>query len=185
MAYHDWVPKLSGKNSSIKNIKLELSNQEIKSDELTNFNVNFRISGDLRDCLEQESCEEAYNLGDTYIRITCTIDLFKKKLSSNKKIKTDKFVRKATFYWTRNPELPYRIWILVVQENYEPIVPQDILSAKSFMFDFNKSYNFTGSDLGSGTHEIMAKVKIKWTRHSLIGQSSVSQTSNVVKIVVN
>ena len=65
-------------NIERKNIKLELSNQEIKSDELTNFNVNFRISGDLRDCLEQESCEEAYNLGDTYIRITCKIDLFKK-----------------------------------------------------------------------------------------------------------
>lgn len=184
MSYHAWKPKLSGKDTRIEDLILEASKDTVRLDEPLDLTLKFRVLGGLRVSLEQKAWEEAYDAGDRFIRTYYTIELSKsgRTLLKTQIVKPQKFVRKATFYWTRNPDLPYRIWALIVQEDDNPIVPKDEDDARSLMFDLEKTTHVIGSDLGRGNHKLSATVKLKWSRHTFIDKGSVSQKSADVRV---
>lgn len=184
MPYSDWKPKIDGKDTRIEAMTIETPNETLRLDEAIELTVNLKVLGGLRNCLEQEAWEEAYNLGDKFIRVTYFIELNKSYagILKTKIIKPHKIVRKATFYWSRNPDLPYKIWALISQENHNPIVPKDEEDTKSLMFDLKKTYHIMGSDLGKGDHKLSAKVRVKWPRHSFVDSGSASMTSNNLMI---
>ncbi|MFQ5951691.1 MAG: hypothetical protein ACE5KH_06375 [Candidatus Geothermarchaeales archaeon] len=184
MSYHDWKPKQSGKDTRIDALSLEAAKNLVHLDEPLDLTVKFRVLGGLRASLEQKAWEEAYDAGDRFIRTYYTLELNKgaRSLLKAKIIKPQKFVRKATFYWTRNPDLPYRIWALIVQEGDNPIVPKDEDDARSLMFDLEKTFHVMGSDLGKGDHRLSATVKLKWARHTFIESGSTSQKSPDIRV---
>ena len=185
MSYEEWEPKLTGKNTRIEALDLKASKSDVDLDDTIDFTLSFKVLGDLRDVMEQEEWENAYNSGDSYIRLTYEIEINKRSVGVLKKhiIKPRKFVRKITFYWSRNPDLPYRIWALVVKEDFDPIVPKNTNEAKSLALDVKKTYRVLASDLGKGHHKLSAKVKIKWAKHSFIQKGKTIKTSPRIQVI--
>ena len=59
--------------------------------------------------------------------------------TSNQTIFTKEYVRKAVLFWTRNPKVPFRIWIFVAQEDV-PLYPLSVEEIQSLMFDVQQDY---------------------------------------------
>ncbi|TLY03172.1 MAG: hypothetical protein E6K95_04300 [Thaumarchaeota archaeon] len=92
-------------------------------------------------------------------------------------------MRKASFYWSRDPDLPYRIWPLIVPEEGGPTkIPLSVEDAKTQMFDFFKRFELAGGSLGRGSHRIAASVTVKWGRHSYIEKGQVEGRSRPVVV---
>jgi len=94
-------------------------------------------------------------------------------------------VRRASFYWSRDPDLPYRIWAMIVPEDGgPPKIPRSVEDAKSKMLDVEKGFRFPASSLGPGTHRLVAEVGGRWGRRSFIEKGEVSSKSRPLAISV-
>ena len=98
---------MTEKINSLDNIVLTNITSKTNSNELLSFNLGLKINGKIRELFKQSLWEKAYNKFDNTFRITIKVDL----KSKNKVIYSVKFVRKAVFFWTRNPKIQHRIWI--------------------------------------------------------------------------
>jgi hypothetical protein len=86
-----------------------------------------------------------------------------------------KEIRKASFYWSRDSDIPYRIWAMIVPEDGgPPRIPSDVEDAKAKMLDMTKTFEIPASRLGSGTHRLTGEVHAAWGRRSFIEKGSVS-----------
>jgi len=96
-----------------------------------------------------------------------------------------KGVRKASFYLSRDPDLIYRIWPLIVPEDEgPPRIPLDVEDAKAPMFDFTKRFEVLGASLGRGTHRLAAVASVKWGRQSYTEKSHVEGRSRPVMVKI-
>ncbi|MBI2185084.1 MAG: hypothetical protein HYU39_09020 [Thaumarchaeota archaeon] len=169
----------------IGSISLKADRDTILVDEPIKLLLRFQIDGGFRDNFTQQVWEEAYKAHDVRLRLTLTIGFAKKVggVFSRKVGKPIKMVRKAKLFWTRNPERHNRTWVMVIDENEAPMIPKSGAEAQSLLLDFNRSFDLLGTDLGKGTHSIVAKVKAKWGRHYYAPKGSVEATSPPIKIV--
>ena len=86
---------------------------------------------------------------------------------------TGKEVRRAKFYWSRDPDLPYRIWTAIIHEDGSaPIIPDSVEDAKSKFLDVVKLFEIPASALGRGSHKIVGSVDIAWGRRSYLEKGS-------------
>ena len=105
---------------------------------------------------------------------------------SKKLAEIKKEVRRASFYWSRDPDLPYRIWAMVVPEDGgPPKIPRDVEDAKSKMLDVDKEFSIPASSLGKGRHKLVAEVRAKWGRRSFIEKGEVNSRSKPLVIQVD
>ena len=96
---------------------MSASPEKAKIDDNLAFTVNFKLDGGIRRNFVRRLWEAAYDEHDLGLRMAYRVELLKQKsklLTSN--LKQDKFVRRGVFFWTRNPELPYRVWATVATE---------------------------------------------------------------------
>jgi hypothetical protein len=93
-----------------------------------------------------------------------------------------KLVRKAALFWTRNPKIPYRIWISIVKDD-APFYPLTEEEAKSLLFDVNKVIELKGSDLVSGSHKLHADIKVSWGKHVFTEPNEIRGRSNYIELV--
>ena len=100
-------------------------------------------------------------------------------------VKRDKFVRRAVFFWTRNPELPYRVWATVATEFETILYPKTEEEAQGMLFDVTRSYEIPAKSLGSGRHSLEAKVRVKWGKHIFTERGDVSSRSPSHKVSVD
>ena len=149
-------------------------------------NVAYRIVGGLRESFHPDVWTVAWEDFDKVLRLTMKLTLSRQGgIASKKLAETKKEVRKASFYWSRDPDLPYRIWAMIVPEGGgPPLIPRSVEDAKSKMFDVEKEFQLKGSDLGPGKHRLFAIVQGKWGRRSYIekGEMASKSKSAVVQV---
>jgi hypothetical protein len=106
------------------------------------------------------------------------------KLLPGKELKKDKFVRRGVFFWTRNPELPYRVWATVATEFETILYPKTEEEAQTMLFDVTRSFELPASRLGKGRHSLEAKIHAKWGKHIFTERGEATAKTPAIKISV-
>jgi hypothetical protein len=114
------------------------------------------------------------------------VDLSKQRVRvlPGTELKREKFVRRGVFFWTRNPELPYRVWATVATEFETILYPKTEEEARTMLFDVTRSFELPASKLGKGHHTLEAKVHAKWGKHVFTERGEATAKTPVVKVDV-
>ena len=155
-------------------------------DETVKVNATFRIIGGLREAFHPDVWTVAWEDFDKILRLTIRMSLRGQGgLSSRRLAEIKKEVRRASFYWSRDPDLPYRIWAMIIPEDGgPPKIPRNVEDAKSKMLDVDKEFSIPASTLGVGSHKLVAEARGKWGRRSFIEKGEVSSKSKPVVVRV-
>ncbi|MEM2760935.1 MAG: hypothetical protein QXU32_08465 [Nitrososphaerales archaeon] len=173
-------------HSYISELKLLPSSTDVRVDEPLRFDVQFRVNGHIREVLNQETWTDAYDNHDTVFLIKYMVRI---QTASRKRdvVEPLKFVRKASFYWSRNPKLPplppdKKIWAMIVIDD-APHLPDSVEDARSLLLDVKRSVELVGSNIGKGKHKLSAYVSASWGRHLYTEPVDIEARSNEVEIV--
>ena len=169
---------LNSRGNFISETKLETVQAMEESRNVGQLKLSFSITGTIRGAFNQSSWEKAYNKHDNSFRLKIRIAL----KTSNQTIFTKEYVRKAVLFWTRNPKVPFRIWIFVVQEDV-PLYPLSVEEAQSLMFDVNKTIEVKEDQSGkSRDSDIHAEIRVSWGRHDFTEPVALSAKSNSARL---
>lgn len=168
---------MTEKINSLDNIVLTNITTKTNSKELVSFNLSLKINGKIRELFKQSLWEKAYNKFDNIFRISINVD-FKSK---SQVISSVKFVRKAVFFWTRNPKIHHRIWIFIVKDD-TPFYPESEEEAKSLLFDIDKVVELETSAITDKVSKLYANVTISWGKHNFTEPTKLIGKSNEEKI---
>ena len=172
--------------TTIDDVQVTTDKKDYAASEPIKANVGFRVVGGLREAFHPDVWTVAWEDFDKILRLTMKVSLGAKRGPLGKKIgDSKKQVRKASFYWSRDPDLPYRIWAMIVPEDGgPPKIPRNVEDAKSKMFDVEKTYSVPASTLGNGTHKLVGMAYAKWGRRSFIEKGTVSMKSKPTVVQV-
>jgi len=161
------------------------SPEKAKIDDNIAFTVNFKLSGGLRRNFVRRLWEVSYDERDMGLRMAYRVELVKQrsKLLSTE-LKKDKFVRRGVFFWTRNPELPYRVWATVATEFETILYPKTEEEAQAMLFDVTRSFELPASKLGKGQHTLEARIHAKWGKHVFTERGEANGKTPAIKISV-
>jgi hypothetical protein len=165
-------------DSFIDSATLAKSQESVRPDQPLTLSLSFRIQGSIREAFSQKNWERAYNKHDKSFLMKIEIDL----KSGRRRIAFIKLVRKVALFWTRNPKIPYRIWVSIVRDD-KPFYPLTEEEAKSLLFDVNKVIELKGSDLNSGTHKLYTDIKVSWGKHVYTQPNEIKGRSNDIELV--
>lgn len=168
---------MNEEKDSLDNIVLSKITNQNKSNDQILFSLSLKINGKIRELFNQSLWEKAYNKFDNTFRITINVDL----KSGNKILYSIKFVKKAVFFWTRNPRIPHRIWIFIVRDD-SPFYPESEEEAKSLLFDIEKTIELNPSTITKKISKIYANVKISWGKHNFTEPTKLEGKSNEEEI---
>ena len=170
----------------IDRVNLFADKKAYASGDTVHLNVGFWIVGGLREAFHPDVWTVAWEDFDKLVRLTLRVSVgMAGGLRGRKIAGAKKEVRKASFYWSRDPDLPYRIWAMIVPEDGgPPKIPRNVEDAKSKMMDMEKDFQFPATSLGPGDHRLFAEAKVKWGRRSFIEKGEVASKSKplVLKI---
>jgi hypothetical protein len=164
--------------SFIANAILSKSHESVSPDHPLTLSLSFKVEGSIRQDFSQRSWERAYNKHDNGFRMTIEVDL----KSGRGTIVPIKFVRKASLFWTRNPKIPYRIWVSIVKDD-TPHYPLSEEEARSLLFDVNKVIELSGSHLDSGIHKLYTDIKVSWGKHQYTQPTEIKGRSNDIELM--
>ena len=172
--------------SYISGIKLVPSASRIKMNEPLTLDLQFKVDGRIREAFNQQSWTDAYNKHDNVFRMKYVIKVQTGSVKKRDVVEPIKFVRKASFYWSRNPKLPppppsKKIWAMIVIDD-RPNLPDSVEQAKSLIFDVRRPIELIGSSIGKGKHKLVAHVSASWGRHLFTESTEVDAKSNEVEI---
>jgi len=165
------------KINSLDNIVLTNITSKTNSKELVSFNLSLKINGKIRELFKQSLWEKAYNKFDNIFRISINVDL----KSKSQVIYSVKFVRKAVFFWTRNPKIHHRIWIFIVKDD-TPFYPESEEEAKSLLFDIDKVVELKISAITNKVPTLYANVTVSWGKHNFTEPTKLIGKSNEERI---
>ncbi len=184
----------------LKNRRMEYSWPETKVDgarlmtdkrkyslgDTINGSVGFRVVGGIREAFHPDVWTVAWEDFDKLFRLRMRLSAGTRSgLRTRKFWEIKKEVRKASFYWSRDPDLPYRIWAMIVPEDGgPPKIPTDVEDAKSMMFDVTKAFSIPAESLGRGKKTLAGSVDARWGRRSFIEKGSVSSKTKPVAIEI-
>lgn len=172
------MPILNNRGNFISETRLEPVIQKGESNIEGQLRLSFSITGAIRNVFNQSSWEKAYNKYDNSFRLKIRIAIKIK----NQTILTKEYVRKAVLFWTRNPKVPFRIWIFIVQENV-PQYPLSVEEAQALMFDVNKTFEVNGVQRErSKNGDIHAEIRVSWERHDFTEPVEISTKSNSTRL---
>lgn len=166
-------------NNRLENIVLTKTKNKISINETISLNLSFKINGSIRDLFTQSTWEKAYNKFDNTFRIMIDADIKVGK----KKIHSVKFLRKAIFFWARNPKIQHRIWVSIVKDD-SPFYPLSEQESRSLLFDVNKIIEFSISDLNQGIYNFHADVRVSWGKHNFTEALKLEGISNQEQIEI-
>jgi hypothetical protein len=172
--------------TKIDRVQLSTDRKSFAVTDTINTRVSFRIVGGLRQAFHPDVWTVAWEDFDKIIRLTLRLSV---GLQGGFRVRTlaetKKQVRRASFYWSRDPDLPYRIWAMIVPENGgPPLIPLNVEDAQSKMFDVEKEFTIIASSLGMGKHSLVAKATGKWGRRSFIEKGEVTSKSKPLVIQI-
>jgi len=159
------------------------SPQKPTIDENLAISVNFKINGGLRRNFVRKLWEAAYDEHDLGLRVIYWVTLLKQrgKPLPGVEVKKDKFVRRASFFWTRNPELPYRVWATIATEFDTILYPKTEEEAQVMLFNVTRNFEIPAKTFGKGEHSLEAKVRVKWGKHIFTESGEVSGKTGTMK----
>jgi hypothetical protein len=163
-------------SSYITGATLAKSHDSTSPDRPATLNLSFKIDGAIREAFIQKNWERAYNKHDNGFRMAIEVDV----KSGRKKIMSDKFVRKAALFWTRNPKIPYRIWVSIVKDE-TPYYPLTVEEAQSLLFNVDRIIEI-GKELSAGAHTLSADIRVSWGRHDYAEPAEISGRSNEIEL---
>lgn len=172
------IPFCQMAESFIDGTTLSKSQMSVKPDQPLTLSLSFRIEGSIRDAFSQKNWERAYNKHDNGFLMKIEIDL----KSARRRIALIKLVRKAALFWTRNPKIPYRIWVTIIKDD-TPFYPLTEEEAKSLLFDINKVIELKGRDFDSGAHKIYTDIKVSWGKHIYTEPNEIRGKSNDIELM--
>jgi len=177
---YSWGP------TSLTDLKLIPESREYKLDETVKLRLGYRIIGGLRESFLPDVWTVAYEDNDKLARLVMKSTIRKVGGLGKELATTGKEVRRAKFYWSRDPDLPYRIWTTIVHEDGSaPIIPDSVEDAKSKYLDVVKAYEIPASSLGKGKVKLSGSVDISWGRRSYLEKGSASGKTAAVQITVS
>lgn len=186
MPFKDRRSEYSWPATKIDGLSVTTDKKSYSENETVKVNVAFRIVGGLREAFHPDVWTVAWEDFDKILRLTIKLKLGAQKgIRSKRLAEIKKEVRKASFYWSRDPDLPYRIWAMIVPEDGgPPKIPNSVEDAKSKMLNIEKEFQIPASELGPGSHRLVASVAGKWGRRSFIEKGEVASRSRpmVVKV---
>ena len=170
----------------ISGVVVTTDRKSYSANDTVKVNVGFRIVGGLREAFHPDVWTVAWEDFDKILRLTTKITLGAQGgIRSRKLAEIKKEVRKASFYWSRDPDLPYRIWAMIVPEDGgPPKIPRNVEDAKGKMLDVEKEFSISASSLGPGKHKLVADVKARWGRRSFIEKGDLSSRSKPVVVQI-
>lgn len=177
---YSWPPTV------IDGVSITTDKRSYGENETIKVNLGFRIVGGLREAFHPDIWTVAWEDFDKVLRLTMKLTLNKQRgVGARKLVEMKKEVRKASFYWSRDPDLPYRIWVMVMPEDGgPPQIPKNVEDAKSKMLDGEKEFQIRASDLGPGSHRIFASMAGRWGRRSFIEKGEVAGKSKPMVVRV-
>ncbi len=179
------VKQDAGSWALIEQVTVKCSPQKAKLDDNLAFTVGFRLDGVVRRNFHQKFWEAAYDQHDGGLRMAFRVELHKSGVRLlAKPLKEEKFVRRAVFFWTRNPEIPHRVWMTVATEFETILYPKTEEEARDMMFNVTRSFELTASSLGKGNHNLGASVSAKWGKHVFTERGEASGKSPSLKIQI-
>jgi len=142
--------------------------------------------GGLREAFHPDVWTVAWEDFDKILRLTLRVSVGLQGSIRTKRVAgARKEVRRASFYWSRDPDLPYRIWAMIVPEDGgPPLIPRSVEDAKSKMLNVEKEFQVPAAILGPGSSKLVAEVAAKWGRRSFIEKGEAASKSKplVIKI---
>jgi len=172
------IPSRQMTASFISGAVLAKSQDSVKPGQPLTLSLSFKVDGEIREVFSQKNWERAYNKHDNGFRMTIEVGI----KSGRKTVLPLKFVRKAALFWTRNPKIPFRIWVSIVKDE-APFYPLTEEEAKSLLFDVNKVIELSGSDLDSGMQKLYADVRVSWGKHEYAEPTEIKGKSNEIELV--
>lgn len=163
--------------SRISALTLRGAQEKPMNEKLFVLTLSFSIDGFIRQVLTQKNWEKAYNKHDNSLRLTIKLDI----KNNGKIIESIKLIRKAIFFWTRNPKIDHRIWIMIVKDD-TPFYPLEEEEARQLLFDFNKDIEIKPDALSKGKNDITILVELSWGKHEFIEKNSLKKESNIQQI---
>lgn len=162
--------------TKIAGLKLMTDKRSYSPEDNVVANLGFRIVGGLREAFHPDVWTVAWEDYDKILNLTFRTSLLLRRGPLSRKLGgAAKLVRKASFYWSRDPDLPYRIWAMIMPEDGgPPRIPHSVEDAKSKMLDFTQTLEVPASNLGRGKNSLLATVEAKWPRRSFIEKGRVS-----------
>lgn len=175
--------------SRISDIELVKNKEEFSENEDIVVNVKFSVQGQIRDSFNEKNWTHAYNNHDNLFKMKYGVKLTSGGIRKHSLGKPVDSYRKASIFWTRNPKLvnpmkDRRIWVQVAK-NFEPFIRLTEDEVRQELFDFDEQFSFKASELGSGTHKLIAEVNASWQKHSYTDQDSIKNTSKEFEIRIN
>lgn len=176
---YSWGP------TSLVDLKLISESKEYEQDETVRVRLGYRIVGGLRESFIPDVWTIAWEDNDKLARLVMTSSIRTAGPVGKQLATTGKEVRRGKFYWSRDPDLPYRIWASIIHEDGRaPIIPASVEDAKSQYLDVVKLFEFPASILGKGEAKLVGKANISWGRRSYLEKGSVSGKTPVVRVTV-
>src|SRR5215469_4572460 len=172
--------------ASIQEATIKVSPERAKLDDNLAFTVSFKLNGGIRRNFVRRLWEAAYDDHDLGLRMAYRADLARQRVKPlpGSELKRDKFVRRGVFFWTRNPELPYRVWATIATEFETILYPKTEEEAQTMLFDVTRSFELPASTLGKGQHTLEARVHAKWGKHIFTESGEATGKTPVVKVSV-
>ena len=148
--------------------------------------LGFRVVGGLREAFNPDVWTVAWEDFDKVLRLRIRMSVaVAGGIRSRRIAEMKKGVRRASFYWSRDPDLPYRIWAMIIPEDGgPPQIPSSVEDAKKRMLDPTKTFDVPASALGKGKHRLVGEVNAAWGRRSFIEKGSVTAKSKPLVIEV-
>ena len=161
--------------TKLSQFRLVADKRSYSISETIRVSASFKITGGLREAFHPDVWTVAWEDFDKILRLTLKTSLKTQGVVRAKKLRyMGKQVRRASFYWSRDPDLPYRIWAMIVPEDGgPPQIPRSVEDAKSKMLDVEKEFQIPASALGAGSHKLVADANAKWGRRSFIEKGEV------------
>jgi len=170
----------------LSQIHLVADKKSYSISETIRISASYRITGGLREAFHPDVWTVAWEDFDKILRLTLKTVLRSKGVVRSPRLGgSKKQVRKASFYWSRDPDLPYRIWAMIVPEDGgPPQIPRSVEDAKSKMLDVEKEFQIPASALGVGSHRLVVDMNAKWGRRSFIEKGEVSSRSKPLVVQI-
>lgn len=181
MSLMDRRGEYSWPKTALAELSLILDKRVVSLGEDVGVTVGFRVVGGLRESLTPNVWTMAWEDNDKLVRL-----MMDTTVSAGKRLATTgKEVRRARFYWSRDPDLPYRIWAAIVHEDGgAPLIPVNVEDARSKLLDVTKRFDVPAKSLGRGTHRLVASVNIAWGRRTYIEKGKTSAKSKPVEVKI-
>ncbi|HZD12276.1 MAG TPA: hypothetical protein VE177_01995 [Candidatus Binatus sp.] len=149
----------------IEDSSILCSPQHAKLDHALAITVNFRLDGGIRRNFTRDLWEKAYDEHDAGLLVIYWVELLRNRPLLSKPLKSDKFKRRGVFFWTRNPEIPHRVWMTVATEFDTVLYPKTEVEAQDMLFNVTRGFELPAKALGTGRHDLSARIRVRWGRH--------------------